>query len=62
MRNYTHKRNCANWNKADMKQAVEAVKSKTAAIRKAAIEFYIPFETLRRHCKIDLLAQHPALC
>ena len=47
MRNYTRKTNRAYWNEADIKQAVEAVKSKTATIRKAAIEFHIPFETLR---------------
>ena len=62
MRNYTRKTNRAYWNEADMKQAVEAVKSKTATIRKATIKFYIPFKTLRRRCKIDLPAQHPDLC
>ena len=45
-----------------MKQAVEAVKSKTITVRKAAIEFHISFETLRQHCKIHLPAQHPDLC
>ena len=62
MRNYTCKTNCAYWNEADMKQAVETVKSKEATIRKVAIEFHIPFETLRYHCKIDILTQHPDLC
>ena len=62
MRNYTRKTNRAYWNEADMKQAIEAVKSKTATIRKAAIEFQIPFETLRRRCKIVIPAQHPDLC
>ena len=62
MRNCTRKTNRAYWNEADMKQAVEAVKSKTATIRKAAIEFHIPFETLRRRCKIVIPAQHPDLC
>ena len=46
----------------DMKQAVETLKSKTVTIRKAAIKFYIPFETLRRRCKIAVQAQHPGLC
>ena len=45
-----------------MKQAVEALKSKTVTIRKAAIKFHIPFETLRRRCKIAVQAQHPGLC
>ena len=62
MRNYTRKTNRAYWNEADMKQVVEAVKSKTATIRKAAIEFHIPFETLRRRCKIVIPPQHPDLC
>ena len=62
MRNYTRKTNRAYWNEADMKQAVEAVKSRAATIRKAAIEFHIPFKTLRRRCKIVILAQHPDLC
>ena len=61
MKNYICKTNCASWNEADTKQAVEVVKSKTAIIRKAAIEFHIPFETLTQHCKIDLPAQHPDL-
>ena len=62
MRNYTRKTNRAYRNEADMRQAVETVKSKTATIRKAAIEFHIRFETLRRRCKIDRPAQHPDLC
>ena len=62
MRNYTRKTNRAYWNEADMKQAVEAVKSKIATIRKAAIEFHIPFETLRRRCKIVIPAQHSDMC
>ena len=62
MRNYTRKTNRAYWNEADMKQVVEAVKSKTATIRKAAIKFHISFETLRRRCKIVIPPQHPDLC
>ena len=62
MRNYTCKTNRAYWNEANMKQAVEASKSKIATIKKAAIEFHISFETLRRRCKIDIPAQRPDLC
>ena len=45
-----------------MKQAIEAVKSKTSTFRKATIGLSIPCEALRRRCKIDLPEQHPDLC
>ena len=50
MRSYKRKTNRGNWDELQMKNAIETVKKKEMSIRKAAISFSVPLESLRRRC------------
>ena len=54
VRNYIRKTARAAWSEEEMKNAIDAVRSKSMSLRKAVAAFGVPFETLRRRCNGEL--------